>query len=223
MAGAADHLRQDLDALAERRARGDLREKDFQRQLMDASVALCRAVVAERLGHGETVIAEHHLVHSHFQVTQSILQEPEQSTVSFFATELRLIRLRGAIRAGQAPTCDEADGTVVDELPYARVRGLARRGQRRWGEAAVGLGAAALALVLGDILSVTGPLLVASGLIGAAHGLLMPTRWIEVLTVGAGPEPAFAIHGLRRKSARALVAAVRGGMRRSGGTAGEPP
>jgi hypothetical protein len=224
MAAADDDLRQELHALLERRRRGDLREKDFQRQLMDTSVALCRAVVARRLAPGEQVIAEHHLVHSHFNVTQSILKEPEQSTVSLFATERRLIRVRGAIRPGRSLSCDEADGTVVDELPYARVHALARRCQRRWGEAAVGLGATTLALALGDTLAVTGPLLAALGLAGVAHALLMPTKWMEVLT-GAGdaePEPPFAIHGLRRKSARALLAALHDGMRPLGETAGNP-
>jgi hypothetical protein len=175
---------------------------------------------AERLAPGEQVIAEHHLVHSHFKVTQSILKEPEQSTVSFFATERRLIRVRGAIRPGRALTCDEADGTVMDDMPYAQMHALARRCQRRWSEAGVGLGAAALALALGDTLAVTGPLLVALGLAGAAHALLMPTKWMEVLTGEAGPEPPFAIHGLRRKSARALLAAVRDGMRPLGETDG---
>jgi hypothetical protein len=222
MAAAADDLRQELHALLERRTRGDLREKDFQRQLINTGVALCRAMVAERLVPGEQVIAEHHLVHSHFNVTQSILKEPEQSTVSFFATERRLIRVRSAIRPGRSLTCDEADGTVVDDLPYARVHALARRCQRRWGEAAVGLGAAALALALGDTLAVTGPLLAAFGLAGAAHALLMPTKWMEVLSGEAGPEPPFAIYSLRRKSARALLAALRDGMRPLGETAGNP-
>jgi hypothetical protein len=220
MATAADDLRRKLQALIERRRRGDVREKDFQRQIMNAGVALCRAVVAERLAPGEQIIAEHHLVHSHFNMTKSILKDPDQSTVSFFATERRLIRLRGAIRPGRAVTCDEADGTVVDDMPYTQIHVLARRCQRRWSEAAVGLGATALALALGDTLAVTGPLLAAIGLAGAAHALLMPTKWMDVLTGEAGPEPPFAIHGLRRKSARALVAAVRDGMRRLGETHG---
>ena len=101
----------------------------------------------------------------------------------------------------------------MDDMPYAQMHALARRCERRWSEAAVGLGAAALALALGDTLAVTGPLLVALGLAGAAHALLMPTRWMEVLTGESGPKPLFAIHGLRRKSARALLTAVRDGMR----------
>jgi hypothetical protein len=220
MAAADDDLRQELHALLERRRRGDLREKEFQRQLMDTSVALCRAVVARRLAPGEQVIAEHHLVHSHFNVTQSILKEPEQATVSFFATERRLIRVRGALRPGRALTCDEADGTVLDDMPYAQMHALARRCQRRWSEAAVGLGTAALALALGHTLAVTGPLLVTLGLAGAAHALLMPTKWIEVLSGQTEPKPPFTIHGLRRKSARALLAAVRDGMRPLGKTDG---
>jgi hypothetical protein len=212
MTADADDLRRDLRAVLERRTRGDLREKDFQRQVAELSIALTRAVVGQRLAREEQLVAEHHLVHSHLHLAQSILQEPEQLTVSFFATDRRLIRVRGATRPGRAVTCDGGDGTVVDDLPYAAIREVAQRSERRWGEVAVGLGAALLGLVAGDRLAVTGPLLAVLGLAGAAHGLLLPTRWVEVVATDSGLDPPFAIYGLRRKSARRLLDTVRGGM-----------
>jgi hypothetical protein len=208
MAAAADELRHELRELCARHARGDIRPRDFERRQADGSVALGRAVAAERLVEGETVLAEHHLVHSHFKLTQSMLQEPEQATVSLFATQHRLIRMRGSFAAGRPVSCDDDDGTVLDELPYAAVAVLVRRTERRWGEVAVGAAAAVLALALGNVLAVTGPMLVVLGLAGVGHGLLLPTRSVELVT-DRPAEPPFVILGLRRKSARALLAILR--------------
>ena len=216
MTTTADDLRRELGELLARRARADIPERDFQRRLTASSVALCRSVVSERLAADEPILAEHHLVHSHFKLTQSVLQEPEQATVSFFATPRRLIRVRGSQRPRRAVTCDEADGTVVDEVSYARVRALARRRQWRWGEVGVGLAAVLLALAARHALAVTGPMLALLGLAGALHGLLLPTRWIEIVTQDAPCEPPFEIHGLRRRSARRMLAVVRDVARANG-------
>jgi hypothetical protein len=212
MPAAADELRRELRELLDRRGRGDVREKDFERRLAEASVALIRAMVGERLAADEGIVAEHHLVHSHFRLTQSLLQEPEQATVSFFATDRRLIRVRGTLLPGRPVTCDDADATVVDELGYAGILHIARRKQRRWGEVAAGLGAALLAFLLGDALAITGPLLACLGLAGALHGLLFPTRWIEILPRDAPPVPPFQLHGVRRGSARRVLAVVAGAI-----------
>jgi hypothetical protein len=209
MSATADDLRRELRDLLDRRGRGDVREKDFQRRQADLSVLLARAVVSERLPVDEPVLAEHHLVHSHFKLTESLLAEPEQATVSLFATERRVLRMRGAVRPGRAVTCDAADGTLVDELAYARIRGLAPCGQWRWGEALVGTAVVLLAVLFGDLLAVTGRLLVLLGAAGALHALLLPTRWIEIVTRDQPPDPPFAIHGIRRKSAKVLLGVLR--------------
>ena len=212
MPAAADELRSELRELVERRGRGDVGEKDFERRLAEASVALCRAVVSERLAPDEGIVAEHHLVYSHFKLTRSLLREPEQATVSFFATNRRLIRVRGSLLPGRPVSCDDADATVVDELGYAGIGQIARRKQQRWGEVAAGLGAALLAFLLGDALAITGPLLAGLGFAGALHGLLFPTRWIEIVARDAPPATPFEIHGVRRRSARNVLAVVRGAI-----------
>ncbi len=211
MGAPADELRRQLRALAEARARGDVPERQFQRRQTELGVLLYRAVVSERLAGDEAIVAEHHLVHSHFKATQSLLRDPEQVMVSFFATARRVFRVRELWLPGRPLVCDLDEGATVDEVAYGRIRGVARRRQRRWGEVGVGLGAAALALLFGKALAVTGPALVVVGLAGAAHGFLLPTRWVELELDGELPAEPFAIHGVRRKAGRALVAAVRAG------------
>jgi hypothetical protein len=208
MAASPDELRTELRELEARRARGDVRQRDYDRRRTDGSVALSRAVVGARLATDEPILAEHHLVHSHFKLTQSMLQEPEQATVSFFATDRRLLRMRSRLATGRAVSCDEVDDTMIDELPYAALAAIERRHERRWGEVAVGGTAAVLAFLLGGLLAVTGPFLVVVGLAGMTHGLLLPTRWV-VLTADPAPDPPFIVHGVRRKSARALLAVLR--------------
>jgi hypothetical protein len=62
------------------------------------------------------------------------------------------------------------------------------------------------------VLAVTGPLLVLLGFAGIVHGLLFPTRWIEIVARDSEPVPPFQIHGVRRKGARRILAIVRGAM-----------
>ncbi len=205
----ADELRQEIRDLFERRARGDVRDKDFRRRLAEKSIALSRLVASARLQPYEKILAEHHLEHSHFKLNQSVLDEPEQATASFFASERRLIRVRGTVLPGRPISCDEADQTVVDELAYEHMQQAVIRRQIRWGEISVGCMITLMALLMGHTLAVTGPLLVVLGLAGILHGLLLPTRWIEILARDVEPVPPFQIHGVRRKGARRILALVR--------------
>jgi hypothetical protein len=214
MSAQADELRRELSDLFERRAAGDVPARTFERKLVEAQVALSRAVIAERLAPEESILAEHHFVHSHFKLTGSVLQEPAQAAVSFFATQRRLLRLRSTLLPGRPPSCDEADDTVVDELAYTGIAGLMPRKQVRWGEAGAGLAITAIALLLGNALAVTGSLLVLLGIAGVLHGLLLPTRWIEISTSDRRAQPPFEIHATRRKSGRGLVAVVRACLRK---------
>jgi hypothetical protein len=152
------------------------------------------------------------VAHAHLKLTNSVLREPEQLTVSLFATEHRLLRVRGTLQPGRPVSCDEADGTVVDGLPYADIAQVLPRWQVRWGEAGVGLTIAALAFALRDLLTVTGPVLALLGGAGVLHGLLLPTRWLELVAQDSCPEPRFVVHAPLRKSARRLLAAVRAGL-----------
>jgi hypothetical protein len=212
MAQQADELRGEIRELFAKRGRGDVPARRFERQLTEKSVALARAVASERLAPDEPILAEHHVVHSHLKLAGSVLAEPEQATSSFFATDRRLIRLRGTMQPGRPVTCDQADGTVVDDLPYARLQRILPHRQVRWGEAGVGLAAVVLAFLLRDALAVTGPLLAILGGAGTLHGLLLPTRSIELSARDMSPEPPFELHAVRRKSARRLLAVVRAAL-----------
>jgi pyruvate,water dikinase len=216
MSVEADELRRNLRDLFARRARGDVRDKDFLRQLADKSVALSRVVASARLLPGESILAEHHLEHSHFKLNQSLLDEPEQAIASFFASERRLILVRSTLLPGRPVSCDDADHTVVDELAYKHMRQAVVRKEIRWGEMAVGCMIMLMALLMGRTLAVTGPLLVVLGLAGLLHGLLLPTRWIEIVPRGARPDSPFLIYGMRRKGARKILAIVRGAIASQG-------
>jgi hypothetical protein len=138
MSAGADELRQELRDLFERRARGDVRDKDFRRLLAEKSVNLSRVVASARLAPGEAILAEHHLEHSHFKLNQSLLDEPEQAVASFFASARRLIRVRSTMLPDRPVSCDEADRTSVDEVAYENMQQAVVRKEIRWGEAAVG-------------------------------------------------------------------------------------
>jgi hypothetical protein len=212
MPADTDDLRQELRDLFERRARGDVRDKDFRRLVAEKSVALSRVVASASLLPGEAILAEHHLEHSHFKLNQSLLDEPEQAIASFFASKHRLIRVRSTMDPGRPVSCDDADQTIVDEMAYRNMRQAVVRKEIRWGELAVGCMIVLMALLMGRTLAVTGPLLVVLGLAGMLHGLLLPTRWIEIVPRGAEVDPPFLIHGIRRKGARKILAIIRGAI-----------
>ncbi len=204
---SVDELRAEIRELANKHARGDLGERAFRKRGLELSVDLARAEARAAL-RDEEILAEHHVVHSHFRVTESVLQEPEQATVSYFATHRRLLRVQGTLVAGRGQAGD-ASKTVVDDMAYAQVKTIESRRQWRWGEIAMGATIVLIAFLLREMLAVTGPLLGLLGAAGALHGLFVPTRWTEL--VPAGPV-RFAIHGTWRKSGRQLLAAVRNGL-----------
>lgn len=204
-----DRLRGEIRSLAEKHARGDIRDKEFQPALAERTVALYRALVERRMEAGERILAEHHVVFSHTRLTESMLKEPEQTAVSLFATDRRLWRVRAPLRAGLPPLNGDADPGDPDSVAYDRIETLKSRRRVRSGEAGVGLGFMAVAFLFHGWLSLTGPLLALLGALGVLHGLLVPTRWIEVRTrVPACGEP-MAVYAPRKKSARALLKVVR--------------
>jgi hypothetical protein len=219
-----DGLRAEVSGLAEKRSRGDLTEKAFRRRALQLSVELAR-MEAGAASPGEAILAEHHVVHSHFRLTESLMREPEQTTVSYFATERRLVRVQGSLVTGRAPTTDETNGdlrdparVVVDSVPYDRLRRIERRVEWRWGEVATGLVIVLAALLLRGLLAVTGPVLVLLGVAGMTHGLLMPTRWAEIVVDDEDLSP-LAMHGIWKRSGRHFLAVVNAGLRRQQGSA----
>lgn len=205
----ADTLRAEIRTLVVGRRRGDIPERGFERRLTEKMLDLCRAVVRSVLAPDEPMRLEHHVVHAHLRLSQSVLKEPEQHAVSLFLTPRRLLRLRTVVSPGRPATCDERDGTVIDDLPLERVANLRVHRQVRWGEAAAGAVIAAVGAVGRPWLAATGPILVVLGIAGIIHGLLLPTRWCEVETHGAAIEEPVRIFALGRRSGRALVRALR--------------
>lgn len=206
-----DALRQEIKGLFPKRARGDLTERAFQRELSERTVDLYRKIIEGRLAGGETIEVEHHVVRAHMKVAQSALRESEQEAVSLFATERRLLRLKSTLTPDHPPTADAKDNTTVDEVPYDRIDSLKLRRQIRLGEMGVGAGMCCIALLFSSWLSITGPLLIVLGVLGMLHALVLPTRWVEVKVVG--PEPAsgsILIYAVRKKSARKLVKYIQG-------------
>lgn len=199
-----DEIREDIRRLHLAHARGDLREKAFQRALAQKTMDLYRALVERTLAPGEKILKEHHVVEAHMRLTQSVLKEPEQMATSLFLTQRRLLRVRSSIRPGQPATADERDSTVLDEVPLARIQLIHTRRRIRPGEICAGLAMAALALIFWEWLEVTGVVLLGLGILGALHGFLMPTRWLEIAGKGAHGEP-FRILAPGKKSARELL------------------
>ena len=202
-----ESIRQKIRQLYPKRERGDLNEKAFQRELVESTVDLYRALIKDRLAKGEAIIREHHVVKAHFKLTQSVLREPEQEAMSLFTTDRRLFRIQSVLMPKQPPTGDEKDKTTVEEIPLKRITSLKTRRQIRWGEIGVGAVMGVLALLFASILSLTGPFLIGLGAAGILHGFLVPTRWIEILANGSANPPLepIPIYALRKRSARDLV------------------
>ena len=174
---------------------------------------LYTAVAQERLGAGEPIVREHHVIRSHMALTQSVLKDPQQEMISLFVTDRRLLRVRSVLTPGRPVTCDRRDRTVVDDLPFGDIEGIRVHRQVRWGEVMVGLSLAGFAYLCYNLLSVTGPATVGLGLLGALHGLLLPTRWIELQASAPIAEATFCVYALRKKSGRKLLRMVREKMR----------
>ncbi len=202
-------LRKDIAALWEKRGRGDVSERAFQKESEQRVLDLCRALVRRRTGEGESVLFEHHAVRAHTKIAGSVLRESEQEFISLLATERRLFRLR-AIHTPDRPLLFlDGDEDAVDELAYASASGVTVRTQRRKGQILAGLVIAGFAVLGYSWLQITGTALFLLGIAGALHGLLLPTRWAEVLQQPPAASPPFQIWALRKKSARLLLRYLR--------------
>lgn len=201
-----DTLRAKIRGLYPKKERGDLTEKTFQRELVERTLDLYRVLLKGRLHKGESLIKEHHVVRAHLKLAQSVLREPEQEAVSLFTTDRRLFRIQSILLPNRPPTADEQDQTVIEELPLNKIRSLSVRRQVRWGEVGVGAVMGAFALLFAPWLSITGPFMIGLGAAGILHGLLLPTRWIEIVPQEGGPSTdPILIYALRKRSAQDLV------------------
>ena len=204
-----DGLRKGIVALWEKRARGDVSERAFQRESEQRVLELCRALVRHRIGEGESIRFEHHAVRAHTKIAGSVLRESEQEFISLLATERRLFRLRALHTPDQPLLFLDGDKDAVEELAYASASGVTVRTQRRKGQIIAGLVIAGFAVLGHSWLQITGTALFLLGMAGAFHGLLVPTRWAEVLQTEPTVSPPFQIWALRKKSARLLLKFLR--------------
>ena len=202
-------LRKDITALWEKRARGDVSERAFQRESEQRVLDLCRALVRDRIGEGESIQFEHHAVRAHTKIAGSVLRESEQEFISLLATEYRLFRLRTLLTPDRPLLFLDGDKDAVDELAYESASGVTVRTQRRKGQIIAGLVIAGVAVLAHPWLQITGTALFLLGIAGALHGLLVPTRWAEVLQPAPAASPPFQIWALRKKSARQLLKFLR--------------
>jgi len=202
-------LRKDITVLWEKRARGDVSERAFQRESEQRTLDLCRALVRHRIGEGESIRFEHHAVRAHTKIAGSVLRESEQEFISLLATEYRLFRLRTILTPDRPLLFLDGDKDAVEELAYESASGVTVRTQRRKGQIIAGLVIAGVAVLAHPWLQITGTALFLLGIAGALHGLLVPTRWAEVLQPEPTVSPPFQIWALRKKSARQLLKFLR--------------
>lgn len=209
-----EELRKRIAQLYPKRDRGDLTERYFQRDVAELTVALYRATIRKRMAEGETIECEHHAIWTHFRLMSSVLREPAQQATSLFLTDRNLYRLQSTIMPDQPPTADSRDNTTVDVIALGEIVALKKRFQIRIGEAVLGAVFCVVAVMLHSWLSITGPFLLGLGALGVLHAVLMPTRWIEVKTLGASSETdPILIYALRKKSAKELVSRLREKLR----------
>jgi hypothetical protein len=204
-----EELRKDITALWEKKARGDVSERTFQKQSEQRVLDLCRALVRRRLGQGEGIQFEHHAVRAHTKMAGSVLRESEQEFISLLATERRLFRLRALLTPDQPLLFLDHDKDAMEELQYTSASGVIVRTQRRKGQIVAGLVIAGFAVLAHSWLQITGTALFLLGIAGALHGLLVPTRWAEVAQQPPAASPPFQIWALRKKSARLLLKFLR--------------
>ncbi len=209
-------LRKGIAKLYPKRDRGDLTERDFQREVAEQTVALYRAIIENKMDGGEAIECEHHTIWTHFRLMQSILREPAQQATSLFLTNRRLFHLQSTIMPHHPPTADSRDKTSIDVISIDKIVALKKRLQIRVGEALLGAIFCGIAVLFHSERAITGPVLLGLGALGVLHAFLMPTRWIEVKTSDSvTPKDPILIYALRKKSAKELVARLRDKLRYS--------
>lgn len=202
-------LRNEISALWNKRARGDVSERVFQKESERLVLDLCRALVRNRVEKSEEILLEHHVVRAHTKIAGSVLRESEQEFISLLATDHRLFRLRTVLHPDQPLLFHREGRDTLEEMDYRSISGVVVRTQRRKGEIVAGLAIAVFSLLTHSWLQITGTALFLLGLAGMMHGLLLPTRWAEVRTRPDNRGTSFEIWALRKKSGRKLVRFLR--------------
>jgi hypothetical protein len=204
MTTKADSLRREICDLTEKQVRGDVPQRTFQKQHEKLTVAICLELVRERLAPNEPILAEHHVMHAHTKLAGSVLQESEQERISLLATDRRVFRLSSREKPGEPVQFRTQDRDEIEEIPFSRISRIVVRRQVRIGEMITGAVIAVLAFLCRPWLHVTGIAMMFLGIAGVLHGLLIPTRWAEIIPCEYDVAP-IQIFALRKRSAKKLI------------------
>ena len=169
--GTVEGLRSEISALWEKRARGDVSERAFQKESERIVLDLCRGLVRARVGQSEEILLEHHVVRAHTKIAGSVLRESEQEFISLLATDRRLFRLRALLHPNQPLLFRDKAQDTLEEMDLKSVSEVVIQRQRRTGEIVAGLAIAGLAILTHSWLQITGTALFLLGIAGALHGL----------------------------------------------------
>ncbi|MBI4861815.1 MAG: hypothetical protein HY815_16385 [Candidatus Riflebacteria bacterium] len=197
-----DSLRKEILDLHLARARGDIPESVFSRQADEKALALFRTVARRRMRESEEIELEHHVVLARTRLDGPVLQESPQELTSLFATSCRLVEVRTCVAPDRPVTCDERDSLAVSDLPYEMIRGIHRRRAIRGGELTVALVILAVGLLCRFQIGMTATAFVVTGIAGALHSLLMPTRWVEI---HGRDRVVIKVHATKKGSARTIL------------------
>lgn len=204
-----DRLRKEIRELVIALSRGDVPERKFDKRYTEKSIDLYKAVITSRIEEGESIIGEHHVICNHLKLNQSILRDSSQEAVSLFLTDRRLWRISAVFEPNYPITCDDKDGTVIDDLFIRDIRKIEFRRETRIGEIIAGAVIVAIALLFNKLLLSTGTIMFMLGVAGMVHGALFPTRWIEISSNRQNDENPFRISGIKKKNARKLFASLK--------------
>ena len=205
-------LREEIRQLILKHARGDIRDKPYQKKMAEKTVDLFRAEVEKRLIKDEKICHEHHVIMAHFKLTQSVLREPAQWAFSYFATNKSLIIQKALLIPGRPVSCDESDNASFERIPYSSIIELKAVRIIRKSEAVAGLIIFLFGLLFYNLLSITGPFMIGLGILGVIHALILPGRVIEVRLSGNRNHEPVQIYACAKKSGRRIVKFLRQGI-----------
>jgi hypothetical protein len=197
-----------LKDLARRFKAGDVAARRYARLRQDLLAHLGRCRILPQLEPGESLIAEHHWVEPTARLPESPLEDAGLGSVSLYATTRRLFRWRFQDRGAQTDAAGARLDESLDVRWYTDITALLGHRETRWGEAAAGLAIAAAAALLYGHLAVTAPFILAVGLFGVAHALLVPTRRVALRSASSG-DADWLVSAVATPSGRALVASIR--------------
>jgi hypothetical protein len=184
---------------------GDVTPKKYPALRQETLADLGRALIGPHLEPGERWEGEHHWVHGHLSLPLSPFRETALRAESLYLSDRRLYRWRFQDRTVPEASAVEGWEETLESRRISDLRGVRHRYAWRWGEAVTGAGIFALSLLLWDHLRMTGWALAILGAAAAFHGLLLPSRWAEIVPRNPGEE-AWPVLAAGKKSGRRLLA-----------------